>query len=139
MKGWALAKLDEGDSPRDAGQGPSMSLHVTTLQHSPDVVVLRIGGVGEERLLLALIDGITAIAKSVPCVVVDMDDLVLFSATAVKSFVGQLFDRVDHGCVVFTARRGTARQVLRRWGGKDVVIVDSVDDAGARCRAGIAG
>jgi hypothetical protein len=116
-----------------------MSLQVTTLQHSPEVVVLRIEGVGEERLLLALIDGIEAIAEAVPCVVVDMDELVLFSATAVKNFVGQLFGRVDHGCVVFTARRGTARQVLRRWGGREVVIVDSPDDARARCGARIAG
>lgn len=116
-----------------------MSLQVTTCQHSPEVVVVRIGGVAEERLLLALVDGIGAVAESVPCVVVDVDELVLFSANAVRSFVGQLLDRVDDGCVVFIARRGTARQVLRRWGGRRVVIVGSADDAHARCSAQAAG
>jgi hypothetical protein len=106
-----------------------MSLRVTTVQHSPEVVVVRIGGVGEERLLLALVDGIEAIAKGVPCVVIDVDELVLFSATAVRSFVGHLLERVGDGCVVFTARRGTARQVLRRWGGSGLVIVASADHA----------
>lgn len=91
------------------------------------------------QLLLALVDGIDAITANVPCVVIDVDELVLFSATAVRSFVGQLFDRLDHDCVVFATRRGTARQILRRWGGRDVVIVDSVDDAHARCITQAAG
>ncbi len=110
-----------------------MSLQVTTVQHSPEMVTVRLGGVGEERLLLALVDGIEAIAKSVPCVVIDVDELVLFSANAVRSFVGQLSDRVDDCCVVFIAQRGTARHVLRRWGGSSAVIVASVDHARARC------
>ncbi|MCO8128053.1 hypothetical protein NHL50_12635 [Acidimicrobiia bacterium EGI L10123] len=116
-----------------------MSLQVTAVQHPPDVVVVRIGGVGEEQLLLTLIDGIEAIANGVPCLVIDVDELVLFSATAVRSFVSHLLDRVGDGCVVFTARRGTARQVLRRWGGSGLVIVDSADHARARCSPQVAG
>jgi len=109
-----------------------MSLHVTTRQHSPEVVVVRVKGVGEQRLLLALIDGIEALAENAPCVVVDLDELVLFNATAVRDFVTQLFDRVDRDRVAFTARRNTARKILRRWGGSDVVIVADADHARSR-------
>jgi hypothetical protein len=106
----------------------TLSLHVTTAQHSPEVVVVQVGGVGEERLLLMLIDGIEAIADDAACVVIDIDDLVLFSATAVQRFVGALLERLGDTRVAFCARRGSARLVLRRWGGSGVVIVSSPDD-----------
>jgi hypothetical protein len=60
---------------------------------------------------------------------------VLFSATAVKRFVRELRERVGDTRVAFTARRGSARQVLRRWGGRGVVIVGSADDVCGRRHA----
>jgi hypothetical protein len=115
-----------------------MSLEVTALQHSPEVLVVRVGGVAEERPLLAVVDDIEAAAQSMRCVVVDVDELVLFSANAVRSFVRQLLGRFDDGCVMFTARRRTARRILRRWGGNGVVIVDSPDDAHTWCSSQVA-
>lgn len=107
-----------------------MSLHLTTRQRCSDVVVLRVTGVGEERLLVELIDAIEALADRVPCVVIDVDDLVLFSAGAVRRFVEELFDRVEHGRLRFAARRSSARLILRRWGGSDVAIVASAEHVG---------
>ena len=107
-----------------------MSLTVTTVPDAPnDVLALRLVGVAEERLLLTLVDGVHAAAEGKRRVVLDLDELVLFSAGAVRTFIAHLFERIGEDRVVLSCGRRTGRQVLRRWGGNEVSIMSTLDGA----------
>lgn len=105
-----------------------MALHVTTIHSTTDVVALRIAGTAEERPLLRLIDAIEAAAEGKRRVVLDLDQLVIVSAGPIQSFTAKLVARVGEDRVVLSCRRRSCRQVLRRWGGRDLRIVAELDE-----------
>ena len=115
-----------------------MSIQVTTIEDTPRLLALRVSGTGEERLLRTLVDGIHAVGHDKECVVLDLDDLVLISAAAVRAFVHGLTERLGFERVVIACNRLSCRQVLRRWGGSGVVITDDLDLAlGRHCGAAV--
>lgn len=107
-----------------------MSLHITTVHDAvADAVVVRIAGAGERRLLLSLSDDIAALVGHEQRVVIDMENLVLTSAGALRAFISVLFDQLGTDRVVFSCARRTTREVLRRWGGDDITVVSSTSEA----------
>jgi len=72
--------------------------------------------------------GITATGADA-VLVIDVSEVVLDDALAVRAFVGALIDRGRHDRVRVVARRGTARAVLRRCRGAGVSVHSSIDNA----------
>ncbi|MDZ7733135.1 MAG: hypothetical protein U5R31_08460 [Acidimicrobiia bacterium] len=104
-----------------------MALQVNTIHDTADVVALRVAGTAEERPLLRLIDAVESAAEGKRRVVLDLDQLVIISASPIRTFIAQLLARVGEERVVLSCRRHSGRQVLRRWGGRDVQIVAELD------------
>lgn len=97
---------------------------------SDGVVTVEVQGTPASAALLVLAEDVAQLASAGTTVVVDLDDLVLTSSSAMRGFIARLH-ALGGGDVILSCRRPTGRQLLRRWGAGSIPVVAGGADDGA--------
>lgn len=103
-----------------------MSVSMRTEGGTP---VLALSGTADEGLLLRLAGGVGALTDDASDLVVDVHDLLLSDANALRAFLAELLGGSVKGRLAFVCGRVSGRQVLKRLGGDAVHIFATVKEA----------
>ena len=89
--------------------------------------VVAISGPAEPDLLRRLAEGIGAVSQDFGALVIDVDELMLSNVNVLRGFLVHLFDSTRAERIVFSCGRRIGRRMLRRWGGDELQVFDTLD------------